>query len=181
MADHIRDVMTQNPQTLPASATAREAAETMRANDIGDVIAIDDKGGVVGIVTDRDVVVRVVAEGRDPRATQIEDIASRELTVVSPDDPVAGRRAHARAGGPAPAGGQAGQNCRHRQHRRPGRRARLGLGAGRYLRRPAQHLAPRKRGKPRSVGAIYSQPDPAVYGAHHGEESVARRRSQLLG
>jgi CBS domain-containing protein len=88
MADHIRDVMTQNPQTLPASATVREAAEAMRANDIGDVIAIDDKGGVVGIVTDRDVVVRVVAEGRDPRATQIEDIASRELTVVSPDDSV---------------------------------------------------------------------------------------------
>lgn len=88
MADHIRDVMTQNPQTLPASATVCEAAEAMRANDIGDVIAIDDKGGVVGIVTDRDVVVRVVAEGRDPRATQIEDIAGRELTVVSPDDPV---------------------------------------------------------------------------------------------
>jgi len=40
----------------------REAAEAMRANDIGDVIAIDDKGGVVGIVTDRDVVVRVVAD-----------------------------------------------------------------------------------------------------------------------
>jgi len=88
MADHIRDVMTQNPQTLPASATVREAAEAMRANDIGDVIAIDDKGGVVGIVTDRDVVVRVVAEGRDSRATQIEDIASRELTVVSPEDSV---------------------------------------------------------------------------------------------
>ncbi len=62
MADHIRDVMTQNLQTLPASATVREAAEAMRANDIGDVIAIDDKGGVVGIVTDRDVVVRVVAD-----------------------------------------------------------------------------------------------------------------------
>jgi CBS domain-containing protein len=88
MADHIRDVMTQNPQTLPASATVREAAETMRANDIGDVIAIDDRGGILGIVTDRDIAVRVVAEGRDPRATRIEDIASRELTVVSPDDPV---------------------------------------------------------------------------------------------
>src|SRR6266478_4131831 len=62
MADHIRDVMTQNLQTLPASATVREAAEAMRANDIGDVIAMDDKGGVVGIVTDRDVVVRVVAD-----------------------------------------------------------------------------------------------------------------------
>jgi CBS domain-containing protein len=88
MADHIRDVMTQNPQTLPASATVREAAETMRANDIGDVIAIDDRGGILGIVTDRDIAVRVVAEGRDPRPTRIEDIPSRELTVVSPDDPV---------------------------------------------------------------------------------------------
>jgi CBS domain-containing protein len=60
----------------------------MRANDIGDVIASDDKGGITGIVTDRDIVVRVVAEGRDPSATPIEDIASRDLTAVSPDDPV---------------------------------------------------------------------------------------------
>ena len=88
MADRIRDVMTSEPETLPAGATVREAAETMRANDIGDVIAIDDKGGIVGIVTDRDIAVRVVAEGRDPRATRIEDIASRELTAVSPDDPL---------------------------------------------------------------------------------------------
>jgi len=88
MADRIRDVMTPNPQTLSASATVREAAETMRTNDIGDVIASDDKGGIAGIVTDRDIVVRVVAEGRDPGATRIEDIASRDLTAVSPDDPV---------------------------------------------------------------------------------------------
>ena len=88
MADRIRDVMTPNPQTLSASATVREAAETMRANDIGDVIASDDKGGIAGIVTDRDIVVRVVAEGRDPRATRIEDVASHDLTAVSPDDPV---------------------------------------------------------------------------------------------
>ena len=88
MADRIRDVMTPNPQMLAASATVREAAETMRTNAIGDVIASDDKGGIAGIVTDRDIVVRVVAEGRDPRATRIEDIASRDLTAVSPDDPV---------------------------------------------------------------------------------------------
>ena len=77
MADRIRDVMTPNPQTLSASATVREAAETMRTNDIGDVIASDDKGGIAGIVTDRDIVVRVVAEGRDPGATRIEDIQPR--------------------------------------------------------------------------------------------------------
>jgi CBS domain-containing protein len=88
MADRIRDVMTPNPKTLSASATAREAAETMRANDIGDVVAIDSQGAIVGIVTDRDIVVRIVAEGRDPGATRIEDIASCEMTVVSPDDPV---------------------------------------------------------------------------------------------
>lgn len=88
MAERIRDVMTTNPQTLPESTTVREAAETMRANDIGDVVVVDDDGKLSGILTDRDTVVRVVAEGRDPGATRIGDIASRELTAVSPDDPV---------------------------------------------------------------------------------------------
>lgn len=88
MAECIRDVMTTNPQTLPESTTVREAAEAMRANDIGDVVVVDDNGKLSGILTDRDIVVRVVAEGRDPRATRIGDIASRDLTAVSPDDPV---------------------------------------------------------------------------------------------
>ena len=88
MAECIRDVMTTNPETLPESTTVREAAEAMRANDIGDVVVVDDNGQLSGILTDRDIVVRVVAEGRDPRATRIGDIASRDLTAVSPDDPV---------------------------------------------------------------------------------------------
>ena len=88
MAERIRDVMTTNPETMPESTTVREAAETMRANDIGDVVVVDDNGTLSGILTDRDIVVRVVAEGRDPRTTRIGDIASRDLTAVSPDDPV---------------------------------------------------------------------------------------------
>jgi CBS domain-containing protein len=88
MAERIRDVMTTNPQTLPESTVVREAAEAMRANDIGDVVVADDNGNLSGILTDRDIVVRVVAEGRDPRATRVGDIASRDLTAVSPDDPV---------------------------------------------------------------------------------------------
>ena len=88
MTEYIRDVMTTNPETLPESTTVREAAETMRANDIGDVVVVDDNGAISGILTDRDIVVRVVAEGRDPRATRIGDIASHELTAASPDDPV---------------------------------------------------------------------------------------------
>jgi CBS domain-containing protein len=88
MAERIRDVMTTNPQTLPESTTVREAAETMRANDIGDVVVIDDDGKLSGILTDRDIVVRVVAEALDPATTRIGDIASRDLSAVSPDDPV---------------------------------------------------------------------------------------------
>ena len=88
MAECIGDVMTTNPETLPESTTVREAAEAMRANDIGDVVVVDDNGKLSGILTDRDIVVRVVAEGRDPRTTRIGDIASRDLTAVSPDDPV---------------------------------------------------------------------------------------------
>jgi CBS domain-containing protein len=84
----IQDVMTPSPQTLPESTVVREAAEAMRANDIGDVIVVNDGGELTGILTDRDIVVRVVAEGRDPRATRIGDIASRDLTAVGPDDPV---------------------------------------------------------------------------------------------
>ncbi len=88
MAERIRDVMTTNPQMLPENTVVREAAEAMRAHDIGDVVVVDDNGMLSGILTDRDIVVRVVAEGRDPRATRIGDIASRDLTAVSPDDPI---------------------------------------------------------------------------------------------
>ena len=86
MLNRIADVMTPNPLTIPENTLVREAAEAMRANDIGDVIVTDNRGKLVGIVTDRDVVVRVVAEGRDPRATCVGDIASRDLTAVAPND-----------------------------------------------------------------------------------------------
>lgn len=88
MAERVKDVMTPNPQTLSVSATVREAAEAMRANDIGTVIATNDQGRIAGILTDRDIAVRVVAEGRDPRATRIDDIASHDLVALSPDDPI---------------------------------------------------------------------------------------------
>lgn len=88
MAERIKDLMTPNPQTLSVSATVREAAEAMRANDIGTVIATNDQGRIAGILTDRDIAVRVVAEGRDPRATRIDDIASHDLVALSPDDPI---------------------------------------------------------------------------------------------
>jgi CBS domain-containing protein len=80
----IRDVMTPNPVTLDANVPVMKAAEAMRENDIGDVVVRHD-GKLCGIVTDRDIVVRVLAAGQDPTATKLESICSHDMLTVSPD------------------------------------------------------------------------------------------------
>ena len=65
MARTVEEIMTTNPRTVNVDDTVLQAAQLMRDNDIGDAIVVDD-GQVTGIVTDRDIVVRAVAEGRDP-------------------------------------------------------------------------------------------------------------------
>ena len=87
MAQSIRDVMTTHPITLPATSLVVDAARAMRDADIGDVIVIED-GRICGIVTDRDITVRGVAEGRDIARLKLADVCSRVLTTVSPTDSV---------------------------------------------------------------------------------------------
>ena len=87
MAVKIRDVMTPNPIALPVTALAIEAARAMRDSDIGNVVVLDGHQ-ICGIVTDRDIVVRAVAEGLDPTSTPLMDICSRVLTTISPEDSV---------------------------------------------------------------------------------------------
>jgi len=84
----IRDVMTPNPLTLESTSTIADAARAMKIAEIGPVPVIDDRGHICGIVTDRDIVVRGLAEGRDPTTTPVGDVCSTELVVVSPDDTV---------------------------------------------------------------------------------------------
>lgn len=85
---NIREVMSTKPVTLPLSATVQEAAQAMREQDLGDIIVLDEKEQICGILTDRDITVRAVAEGRDPREVPIGEISSRELVTLSPDDEV---------------------------------------------------------------------------------------------
>ncbi len=85
MAQSIREVMTKDPITLDSSATIIEAARAMRDSDVGNVIVLEN-GKIYGIVTDRDIAVRAVAEGRDAESTKVGDICSRDVTSVSPDD-----------------------------------------------------------------------------------------------
>ncbi|PYN00326.1 MAG: CBS domain-containing protein [Candidatus Rokuibacteriota bacterium] len=89
MAKHktVQDVMTPDPITLPLSASLIDAAKTMRDVGIGDVVVVDGDE-VLGIVTDRDIVVRGIADGCDAQSTTLIDICSRDLTTVSPDDQV---------------------------------------------------------------------------------------------
>ncbi|MCZ7683317.1 MAG: CBS domain-containing protein [Sandaracinaceae bacterium] len=87
MARLIRDVMTAKPKTLAGSATLAEAARVMRQEDIGDVLVVDD-GKPCGIVTDRDIVVRGIAAGKDPGQTAVKDIASKDVVTLGPDDSI---------------------------------------------------------------------------------------------
>ena len=87
MAKHVRDLMTPNPVTLSAASTLVDAAIAMRDFDVGDVIVLDN-GQVYGIVTDRDIIVRAIANGNYPATTKLGEVCSRELTTVVPSDSV---------------------------------------------------------------------------------------------
>lgn len=83
----VREVMTAEPMTIEASTPLATAARVMRDGDIGSVIVMAD-GSVQGILTDRDIVIRAVAEGRDPAETNAAEICSGELVCVQAEDSV---------------------------------------------------------------------------------------------
>jgi CBS domain-containing protein len=83
MADTIRDVMTRDPRTIDGTGTAVDAARLMRDEDVG-LIPIVESDRLVGTITDRDIAVRIVAEGRSAGDTRVADIASRELVTIDP-------------------------------------------------------------------------------------------------
>ena len=85
MATTVRDVMTERPKTVEANETIVETARHMRDEDIGAVVVL--KGSrVIGIVTDRDIVVRAVADGRFPGGATIGEIATGEPVTVGPEE-----------------------------------------------------------------------------------------------
>jgi CBS domain-containing protein len=81
---NVRDVMTSNPILLDHHATVQEAARQMRDAGVGDVL-IHENGELRGIVTDRDIVVRVIADQKSPEATELGDCCSQDLHTLSPD------------------------------------------------------------------------------------------------
>jgi CBS domain-containing protein len=84
MSKSVRDAMTEDPRSIGASASVVEAAQLMREEHIGSLPVTDDKR-LVGMVTDRDITTRVVAESADPKKTSVGDVYSRDLISVEPD------------------------------------------------------------------------------------------------
>jgi len=79
---NVRDVMTSNPRTVSPGDSIQVAARIMKEEDVG-VVPVVDNGRTVGIVTDRDIVIRAVAEGGSDRA--VREIATTDLVFVKPD------------------------------------------------------------------------------------------------
>jgi len=83
MGQSIRDLMTPNPCSIDADKSVAYAAKLMRDEDVG-LAPIVEGDKLVGTVTDRDIAVRVVAEGKDPAETTVREIASTNLVTVDP-------------------------------------------------------------------------------------------------
>jgi CBS domain-containing protein len=83
----VGDVMTREVVYLPAETTLDEAAQAMRKADIGDVV-VTDGPRLAGMLTDRDIVVRAVAEHKDPRRTTIGSLASPDLVMIEQNSSV---------------------------------------------------------------------------------------------
>lgn len=83
----IRELMTTDVRTIPSNATIKDAAEIMHNINVGSIPVVDNNNKLVGIVTDRDIVLRSVAKGQDPNI-KVSDVMSRDIKTISPDTDV---------------------------------------------------------------------------------------------
>ncbi len=84
---NVSEIMTTNVATAEPDTTLEEVATMMKDENVGAIPVVDDEE-LLGIITDRDIVVRCIAEGKDPSEVEVEEILSEELETISPDDDV---------------------------------------------------------------------------------------------
>jgi CBS domain-containing protein len=83
MGQSIKDVMTSNPCSIDADKSVAYAAKMLRDEDVG-VAPIVEGDKLIGMLTDRDIAIRVVAEGRDPDEVTVRDVASKQVVTIDP-------------------------------------------------------------------------------------------------
>ena len=84
MGTKVRDVMTTRPRAVTADTPVTQVAELMETEDVGAIPVLEGEQ-LTAIVTDRDIVVRAVAKGKDPRGMPVREVYSTEIITVSPD------------------------------------------------------------------------------------------------
>ena len=84
----VRDAMITEPRSLQATASAREAGEVLTPAEVRAVYVVGPDGELLGVVTRKTLVARVVAEGRDPEATQVGDLAEAPYYTIDADSPL---------------------------------------------------------------------------------------------
>ena len=85
MGKSVKDAMTSDVKTATPSVSLTDAAKLMKQEDVGSVPVVDGER-LIGMLTDRDIVVRGIADGSDPHAVTAGDIASRDIVTVRPED-----------------------------------------------------------------------------------------------
>ncbi len=88
MPTKVGQLMNRDPVTLESSAPLIHAAQIMRQEDVGSVMVVNDGEEVVGILTDRDIVVRGLVDGNNPATTLVGDVCSKQLNVLKPNSTV---------------------------------------------------------------------------------------------
>jgi CBS domain-containing protein len=84
MAKSLRELMTPNPCAIDEDKTVEYAAKMIRDEDVG-LAPIVGGDRLIGMLTDRDIAIRVVAEGKHPQTTKVSEVMSRELVTIDPD------------------------------------------------------------------------------------------------
>jgi CBS domain-containing protein len=83
MSQSIKDVMTSNPCSIDADKSVAYAAKMMRDEDVG-LAPVVEGDKLIGMLTDRDIAIRVVAEGRNPDEVKVSEVASKQVVTIDP-------------------------------------------------------------------------------------------------
>jgi CBS domain-containing protein len=85
---HARDVMTSDPECVNQGADLKEVARIMKERDTGVVPVVDDGNKIIGLITDRDIVVRGLAEGKDLADCRVDELMTKQIRSVKEDTPI---------------------------------------------------------------------------------------------
>jgi CBS domain-containing protein len=84
----VRDAMAKTVSSVKKSDPVIDVARKMKQEDAGFIPVVENGGTIIGVITDRDIAIRCIAEGHDPRSETAEHLMSRQVTIIAPDEDI---------------------------------------------------------------------------------------------